>query len=96
MARKSTHQIVSANRLLEGDVAYFSNNGTWTRDLRSACVTSDKESAERLLRSAEATPHLVVGPYLVDVDLDDSSIPRLRHMREVMRETGPSVAAPHS
>ncbi|MFT5172812.1 MAG: hypothetical protein ACI8W7_000980 [Gammaproteobacteria bacterium] len=93
MARKSAHQIVTANRLLQGDVVYFNDNGAWTRELRSARVASDNESAARLLHRAEATPHLVVGPYLVDVELDEASVPSLCHMREVMRETGPSVAA---
>ena len=96
MARKSAYQIVTANRLLEGDVVYFNDEGAWTRELRRAWIATDTESAARLLRNAEATPHLVVGPYLVDVDLDQASVPSLCHMREVMRETGPTVAAQHS
>jgi hypothetical protein len=96
MARKSAHQIVSANRLLEGEVVYFNDKGAWTRDLRSARVAIDKESAARLLHDALLTQHLVVGPYLVAVDLDNASVPSPCHMREVMRETGPTVALQHS
>ena len=88
------HQVVSANKLLEGDVVYFDAKGCWTRDLRRARLASDEGSSAQLLHDAELTPHLVVGPYLVDVELDDDGVHPC-HMREVMRETGPTVARQH-
>jgi hypothetical protein len=91
MAIKSTYQIVTANSLLQGEVVYFTDKGAWSHDLRKAHVARDNESAAALLSSAELTPQLVVGPYLVAVAVDEYDVPSPCHMREVMRETGPSV-----
>lgn len=78
-------------------MVYFTQQQDWSPDLRAAAVAGNGEVAADLLAAAESQQHLVVGPYLVDVDLDTSgdlhaqATPMPRHIRERMRVHGPSV-----
>ncbi|MCQ8781968.1 DUF2849 domain-containing protein [Mangrovibrevibacter kandeliae] len=84
--------ILSANRLLEGDVVYLTAGG-WTLDPASARIASDAETAAVMEAegAAAAAANLVVDPYLVPVEIDATGFPRATHFREAMRQTGPSI-----
>ncbi|MGI9491846.1 MAG: DUF2849 domain-containing protein [Geminicoccaceae bacterium] len=82
-------KIVSANDLLEGDVVYLDIAGAWTRHLCEAAIAHSDEAADELLTQGDQ-PSNVIGPYLVDVALDDDGLPMPTHFREKFRELGPS------
>ena len=89
MARKFLPQVATANDLFEGDVIYFTTEGTWTRHLHEAEVAQNPEAAEALLARASQFPLQVVGVYLADVAVDDGT-PTPVHFREAFRTRGPS------
>ena len=89
MARKFLPQIATANDLFEGDVIYFTAQGTWSRDHASAIVADTPEAAEALLATASQFPSETVGVYLADVTIADGQ-PAPVHFREAFRTRGPS------
>ncbi len=84
--------ILVASDLLEGDVVFATSNG-WTRNPREALVARDDGAAQALevLGTTAFLRAKVVGPYLVDVELDAEGLPVPRHYREILRTLGPSV-----
>ena len=89
MARAFLPKVATANDLLEGDVIYFTAQGTWTRHLAEAQVAESPEAAEALLAQADRFPGAVVGVYLADVRVEDG-VPVPNHFREAFRTRGPS------
>ena len=89
MARAFTPKVLTANRLLQGDVVYLSPHGDWVLHHRDAKLFTDEMDAQDALRKAQAQPDLLVGAYLADAHLDDGQ-PRPTHFREEFRATGPS------
>jgi hypothetical protein len=86
------HQIVTANRLDDGEVVYFTKDQTWSRVLEDSVVIEDKAEAASLLIAAE-TPEQeleVVGPYLAKVNLEDGQAIAI-NQRESIRAKGPTV-----
>ena len=88
MARPFSPKIVTANALLEGDVIYLSQNGTWVRSLCDAALFSEKDMAEERLAFA-SKDGFAVGAYLVDAVAGETG-PTPTHFREEFRRTGPS------
>jgi hypothetical protein len=88
MARPFTPKIVTANALLEGDVIYLSDTGTWVRTLSEAALFDTQDVAEQRLAFA-AKDGMVVGAYLVDAVSGENG-PEPTHFREDFRRTGPS------
>lgn len=86
MAKKSAHQIVTANHLLEGNSIFLSENG-WTADHRAARIAygNDEALALELLGKADEDGNKVVGVYLVDVTVNENGHPEPVHYREKMR-----------
>ncbi|MGI9476140.1 MAG: DUF2849 domain-containing protein [Hyphomicrobiaceae bacterium] len=82
--------IVSANDLFEGNVVYMKACGAWTKSLEEAAVAADKEAAKELLRIAHRQVDRVVGPYLIAVLNSERAI-EPSHIREKLRDTGPSI-----
>ena len=91
MPKPFTPKIVSANDLLAGDVVYLDGDDGWTRTVRDAAVANDAEAADRLLAIAAAQPGIVVGPYLADVTLGPDGRPAPSHLRERIRDRGPTI-----
>ncbi len=89
MPRPFTPKVVTANGLLEGDVIYLAADGTWTRELASAEVLDDADTAQSRLDQANAQVAIAVGAYLADVDAKGTT-PQPTHFREDFRMTGPS------
>ncbi len=89
MARAFTPKVVTANALIEGDVIYLTEDGTWTRELSKAALLTDEADAQLRLLEAEQKPGEAVGPYLADA-LAGPFGPEPTHFREEFRRTGPS------
>ena len=88
-------QMLTANRLRDGDVLYRKSDG-WVLSLAEGDVYADQESAEAAL--AAATAELVrnefVAPYLFEVrELKGKIVPVKE--REIIRAAGPTVH-PHT
>ncbi|MEO1198269.1 MAG: DUF2849 domain-containing protein [Pseudomonadota bacterium] len=90
MARAFKPKIATANDLLEGDVVYFTQEGTWSRRHSDAEVAQTESAAALLLARAQGHPLKVVGPYLADVTLAGDGTPEPAHFREAFRTRGPS------
>ena len=95
MARiPKSSQIITANRLIDGRVVFFSAGATrWAIDLREAEVYAEPGSAEVALKRAEldVAARVVVDPYRIGVTAENGMIvPSL--LRERIRAEGPTVA----
>ena len=89
MPRAFTPKVVTGNALLEGDVIYFTDSDSWTRNLKDAEVITDEAVAQVRLLKAESQAAEVVGAYLADVKVTEDG-PEPTHFREDFRRTGPS------
>ena len=84
-------QILTANRLRDGAVVYWRENG-WQEALAAAEIFEDAAAAKAALEAAAASVRAreVVTPYLFDVRIEDgAAIPAKE--RERIRAAGPSV-----
>ena len=84
-------QILTANRLRDGDVVYW-KGGQWVQDLQAADIFTDKPAAEQALRDAAAfvATQIVVNPYLFDARREGDVVRPVKE-REIIRAAGPSV-----
>jgi hypothetical protein len=91
MAIAPALQVLTANRLRDGDVVYW-QDGAWVEAFKDAEVLRDKATADAALAAAQASvkDRVVVGTYLFPVRERDGSI-RAVEEREIVRSEGPSV-----
>ena len=89
MARAFTPKVLTANHLLEGDVIYWSPDGTWVRAHKDAKFFDEEMDAMAALEIAKSQPDVVVGAYLADAELENGA-PVPTHFREEFRTRGPS------
>ena len=91
MAKVQEPQMLTANRLKDGDVLYW-KAGQWVQAMRDADVFADPKQAEAALAAAQeyVTGNEVVNPYLFDVRLDGNGIHPVKE-REIIRAAGPTV-----
>lgn len=84
-------QILTANRLREGDVVYWAG-GRWVTALNEAQVFQDEAAAKSALKAADGSvqDRTVVNPYLFDVRVEAGVLRPVKE-REIIRATGPSV-----
>ncbi len=89
-------QIVTANRLVDGDVVFRTADGRWLRDIDAAGLLVDKAAAEAAHAAAQADVEaaLVVDVAVIDVAVEDGGIVPVR-LRERIRAFGPTVKADH-
>lgn len=83
-------KVLTANRLLSGDVVFFASDLGWVESLSQATVataTDEITVLEQLADGAESQGE-VIGAYLIDLD-EDPLTPRRN--RERIRATGPTV-----
>ena len=85
-------QLVTANRLIDGEVVYLTRSGGWSQSLQDAASDDDEARQARLLARGEAAERSldVVGPYLMPVELRAGEIHPLSQ-RERIRALGPTV-----
>jgi hypothetical protein len=91
MAAKPALQVLTANRLRDGDVVYW-KNGAWADHFADAEVLNHKAAADAALAAAQSfvKDRVVVGTYLFPVREDAGRI-RAIEEREIVRSEGPSV-----
>ncbi|NQV43907.1 MAG: DUF2849 domain-containing protein [Rhodospirillales bacterium] len=87
-----TLQIVTANRLIDGAVVYFTTDDTWSPWIADARTLDNGPSADTTLTLAHASAgrNEVVDPYLIDVAQEAQTIKPVRY-RETIRAKGPST-----
>jgi hypothetical protein len=78
-------QAVTANRLDDGRVVYFTADDTWSEHAADAAV-AEPETAAALLGRARAAAATVIDPYPIEI-ADE----RPGRYREQLRAAGPSV-----
>lgn len=88
----SAAKVLTANLLKGGDVVYWSSAGDWSTTLADALILASAEQGEAALEAAEQAGGeiVVVGPYLMDVALEDGRILPVSQ-REIIRAKGPTV-----
>lgn len=94
--KKVSLQVVTANRLRQGDVVYLTEAGGWSLHLNESRAASDKAAIEAMLAKAaeDVAARLVVAPYAFEVAEIDGILQPLT-TREIIRAAGPSVHADH-
>ena len=85
-------QVLTANRLLDGEVVYLAADGAWVEDLDAAAILATKAEGEAALAKglhAEENQQ-VVHAYVFDVV---NAVAPLRPVkqREIIRAAGPTV-----
>lgn len=85
-------QVLTANRLIDGEVVYLAADGAWVETLSDAAILTAKADNEAALaRGAHAEENQqVVHAYLFDI-VTAGSGPKPVKMREIIRAAGPSV-----
>jgi len=81
-----TLQALTANRLLDGDVVFWSGD-TWVEQFADAHLYDAAEPAEAALAMAKSKPTVLIDPYLIAVT-DDGAAPV--SFRERIRALGPT------
>lgn len=90
--RETTLQVVTANRLGDGRVVFFTGSRNWSEAVGEACAAHDNDAAAILLAEAGRTvaDRVVVDPYLIDVEIEDDGLRPVR-FRERIRAFGPPI-----
>ena len=85
-------QIITANRLVDGAVVYYTTDSDWSQWIADAVISDDADSAEATLAvaKADAFANGIIEPYLVDVYREAQTIKPVRY-REAIRARGPSI-----
>jgi hypothetical protein len=88
----SALQMVTANRLIDGEVVYLDAAGDWSERAEQGQVAATKDQAEALMAEAAAAVarRKVVAPYLIEVSEQGGRFAPVR-LREQIRAAGPTV-----
>ena len=89
MSRRFTPKVVTANRLLEGDNVWLTEDDRWSTRIEEAELIEDEAYADIRLLFGQAQRNIVVGVYLADAR-PGASGPEPTHFREAFRASGPS------
>ncbi len=89
-------QVMTANRLRDGDVVFLTRAGTWDVKIDEAVLALEPEAVTALEARAveDAKANLVTGQYLFEAERVNGSI-RASHIRERIRTLGPTVRVDH-
>jgi hypothetical protein len=81
-------QVLTANRLSDGEVVYLASNGAWVESIAAAQVVTPADSDAALATGQAAERDLkIVHAYLFDITPDRRPV----KMREIIRAAGPTV-----
>ncbi len=85
-------QVMTANRLRDGEVVFLTRSGVWKEQIDEAVLALEPQATAALEARAVADEKatLVTGPYLFDAERVEGYI-RATHMRERIRTLGPTV-----
>ena len=91
MAAAPALQVLTANRLADGEVVYW-RAGAWVEGFGEAEIFAAKDAADAALKAAaqSVADRVVVNPYLFAVK-DESGKVRPIEEREIIRAAGPTV-----
>ena len=92
MSSEEKGQIMTANRLKDGEVVFLTRTGGWSEKIDEAVLALEPLAVAALeARASEAErANVVTGPYLFAATRIDANI-RADHIRERIRSLGPSV-----
>ena len=84
-------QVITANRLREGDVVYMAAGHKWVENLQQALAVETQDALDGMLANAatDVKAQLVLDPYAIPVDSAGGEINPLS-MKERIRALGPS------
>ena len=90
--KNAQYQAVTANRLRDGEVVYFTSRGSWSESIGDAAVAATPEAAEELLQRAQKFVETrdVVEVYVFEVSRSKKTIEGMS-VREAIRMRGPTV-----
>ena len=85
-------QVMTANRLRDGEVVFLTRSGQWNERIDEAVLAQEPQALAALEMRAEedVKATLVTGTYLFDAERIDGKI-RATHIRERIRTVGPTV-----
>jgi hypothetical protein len=85
-------QVMTANRLRDGEVVFLNRSGQWSEKIDEATLALEPQAAAALEARAtdDVKATLVTGPYLFEAERVDGRI-RAAHFRERIRTLGPTV-----
>ena len=85
-------QVMTANRLRDGEVVFLNRGGKWEMAIDQATLAQEPQAVAALEARAKADEisTLVTGAYLFDAERRDGKI-RASHIRERIRAQGPTV-----
>lgn len=85
---------LTANRLHDGCVVFFTRAGTWSEAIDDAAIGLEPQSAAAMERRGfeAVSANFVTDPYLFDVERQRGRV-RAVHIRERIRALGPTVRA---
>lgn len=85
-------EIVTANRMSDGNVVYFTATGGWSERLRDGAIADTEAQAQALLDRAGASEEIlhIVDPYLMKVQYTNGKTEPVGQ-RETIRSKGPTT-----
>lgn len=85
-------QVLTANRLDDGEVVYLAADGAWVLSLSAAKIlaTAAEGAVDLKIGEQAEREQLIVHAYLFDVTIRDGQVKPVK-MREVIRAAGPTV-----
>ncbi len=85
-------QVMTANRLADGEVVFLTRSGTWNEKIDEAVLAQEPQAIAALeARAGEGVKvNHITGQYLFDAERVDGKI-RASHIRERIRTLGPTV-----
>ena len=84
MAKKlKGDQVFTGQSLIDGDVVFMADNGSWSRDLQNAAVATDAQEVEWLEQRAQRAveENMVIDVYPMVVVKDDQGKLQPDHIR---------------
>ena len=92
MSSEEKGQVMTANRLRDGDVVFLTRSGVWSEKVDDAVLSQEPQAVAALeARAAEdVKANLVTGQYLFEATRVGGKI-RADHMRERIRTLGPTI-----
>jgi Protein of unknown function (DUF2849) len=92
MTTSEKGQVMTANRLRDGEVVFLTRSGDWAVAIDNAVLAQEPQAVTALEARAKADEKatLVTGSYLFDAERIDGKI-KASHIRERIRAQGPTV-----
>jgi hypothetical protein len=92
MSTMEKGQVMTANRLRDGEVVFLTRSGQWNERIDEAVLAQEPQAVAALQARAagDEKATLVTGAYLFDAERVEGRI-RALHIRERIRTLGPTV-----